>query len=80
MPRRGRRLDRRQRQDPPVVLQRRAEPAVAGAGRRSGRVRLVARHSGKCLDVTGHSTADGARLIQYACGGGQNQQFTRNAT
>ncbi|MFJ8958333.1 RICIN domain-containing protein [Lentzea sp. NPDC102401] len=28
---------------------------------------LVARHSGKCLDVNGISTAAGARIIQWAC-------------
>ena len=43
----------------------------------SGYVQLVARHSGKCLDVTGYSTADGARVIQYACGTGANQQWQR---
>jgi hypothetical protein len=37
---------------------------------------LVARHSGKCLDVTSNSTADGARSLQYTCGGGSNQRFT----
>jgi hypothetical protein len=37
----------------------------------------VARHSGKCLDVTSASTANGARLIQYTCGSGGNQQFKR---
>jgi hypothetical protein len=37
---------------------------------------LVARHSGKCLDVTSNSTADGARTLQYTCGSGLNQRFT----
>ena len=32
-------------------------------------------HSGKCLDVTGASAADGAQIIQYGCHGGPNQQF-----
>lgn len=40
---------------------------------------LVARHSGKCLDVLNRSTADGARLIQWPCGTGANQQFQRPA-
>jgi len=38
--------------------------------------RLVARHSGKCLDVSGASTADGASVIQWTCSGGTNQQWS----
>ena len=45
----------------------------------NGYFRLVARHSGKCLDVKDASTADGARLIQWPCGTGTNQQFQRTA-
>jgi hypothetical protein len=37
---------------------------------------LVARHSGKCLDVTSGSTADSARTLQYPCGTATNQRFT----
>lgn len=37
----------------------------------------MARHSGKCLDVKDASTANGARLIQWTCGTGVNQQFQR---
>ncbi|MDX3129445.1 RICIN domain-containing protein [Streptomyces europaeiscabiei] len=36
---------------------------------------LVARHSGKCLDVSDNSAADGAVALQYTCGGGLNQQW-----
>jgi hypothetical protein len=36
---------------------------------------LVARHSGKCVDVTGNSAADGASVLQHTCGGGLNQQW-----
>lgn len=32
-------------------------------------------NSGKCLDIQGGSTANGARLVQYACHGGANQRF-----
>jgi hypothetical protein len=39
----------------------------------------VARHSGRCLDVTSGGTADGVRLIQYACGTGANQQWLSRA-
>jgi mannan endo-1,4-beta-mannosidase len=57
----------------------------------AARGRLIARHSGKCLDVTGASTANHALLQQFTCGtgslkikaliqqydcwGGSNQQF-----
>ena len=38
-------------------------------------VEIVARHSGKCLDVSGQSTADSARLQKYTCWGGANQRW-----
>ncbi|WP_030338633.1 RICIN domain-containing protein [Streptomyces sp. NRRL S-1022] len=38
---------------------------------------LKARASGKCLDVSGASTADSAALITYTCNAGTNQQWTR---
>lgn len=34
-----------------------------------------AKHSNKCFDIQGASTASGARLIQYSCHSGSNQQF-----
>ncbi|PAZ09467.1 hydrolase [Streptomyces sp. SA15] len=37
--------------------------------------RIVNRHSGKCLDVSGASGADGADVIQWTCNGGTNQQW-----
>ena len=40
-----------------------------------GYSRLVARHSGKCLDVSGESTEDGASVIQWQCHSGANQQW-----
>ncbi|NJP48427.1 RICIN domain-containing protein [Actinacidiphila epipremni] len=36
---------------------------------------LVARHSGKCLDVADNSAADGATVTQWGCNGGLNQQW-----
>lgn len=48
-------------------------------GRGDGYVRVLARRSGKCLDVANASTANGARLIQWPCGTGANQQFQRTA-
>ncbi|MER6122181.1 RICIN domain-containing protein [Streptomyces sp. NPDC001795] len=41
----------------------------------SGFFRLENRRSGKVLDVTGGSTADGAGLIQWGWSGSQNQQW-----
>ncbi|MET9674540.1 RICIN domain-containing protein [Streptomyces sp. NPDC006482] len=37
---------------------------------------LISGSSGKCLDVTAASLADGAAVTQYACGSQHNQQFT----
>lgn len=40
-----------------------------------GAVTLTARHSGRCMDVIGQSTADGAEVAQYGCNGGLNQRW-----
>ncbi|MBC8084481.1 MAG: cellulase family glycosylhydrolase [Hymenobacter sp.] len=45
----------------------------------NGTYRIVARHSGKVLDVAGRSTADGAAVAQYPYGGGTNQQWSVQA-
>jgi hypothetical protein len=37
---------------------------------------LQLENSGKCLDVIGSSTADGALVQQYSCSGAANQQWT----
>jgi len=37
---------------------------------------LIAKHSGKCLDVAGVGTGNGTNIIQYDCHGGPNQQWT----
>ena len=42
----------------------------------SGYYQIKSVASGKCLDVSGRSTADGANVIQYSCGSGTNQQFS----
>jgi len=42
----------------------------------AGSYELVARHSGKCLDVSGLSSDDGALVIQWTCNGGLNQRWT----
>lgn len=44
-----------------------------------GYVRIVARHTGKLLDVEGASIYDGAQVIQYTGHGGANQQWLRRA-
>lgn len=36
---------------------------------------LLARHSGKAMDINGASTADGATVVQWTPGTGTNQQF-----
>ncbi|MFF4016359.1 RICIN domain-containing protein [Streptomyces sp. NPDC001843] len=36
---------------------------------------LIARHSGKCADVTGQSLWQGAQIKQYGCNGGTNQKY-----
>ncbi|UXY30703.1 RICIN domain-containing protein [Streptomyces sp. HUAS TT20] len=40
-------------------------------------VNIKARTTGKCLDVSGASTANSAAIITYTCNGGTNQQWTR---
>jgi hypothetical protein len=42
---------------------------------RSGYVTAVNLNSGKCLDVTGRSTANGAVVQQWTCNGGTNQEW-----
>ncbi len=36
---------------------------------------FVARHSGKCVDVSDNSATNGATILQYTCNGGLNQQW-----
>lgn len=43
-----------------------------------GAYHFVSRHSGKCLDVPGASTADGVQLQQYTCNGTAAQSFRIN--
>ncbi len=62
-------------------------PLLDPAGAASGYVQIVAAHSGKCLDVTGGATNDGAPVQQWDCqdpttaldpaaGGNQSWRFT----
>jgi glucosylceramidase len=41
----------------------------------AGNYRFIARHSNKCLDVRGVSTADGGLLQQYLCNNNVAQSF-----
>ncbi len=49
-------------------------------GSLSGYYQLVARHSGKCLDVSGESQDDLAPVIQWDCHTGENQQWNLEST
>ncbi|MEU4877298.1 RICIN domain-containing protein [Streptomyces sp. NPDC021608] len=42
-------------------------------------VNVKSRAGGKCLDVSGASTANSAAVITYTCNGGANQQWTRGS-
>ncbi|MFD8501597.1 RICIN domain-containing protein [Streptomyces sp. NPDC059687] len=44
-----------------------------------GAYHFVNRHSGKCLDVPGASTADSVQLTQYTCNGTAAQRFQMSA-
>ena len=46
----------------------------------AGTYELIARHSGKCLDVYGASTDDAATIIQWPCHGGPNQRWRLEPT
>jgi uncharacterized protein (DUF1800 family) len=52
----------------------------SGSGPAPGVYELVARHSGKCLDVAGASLEAGARIIQWSCHSGDNQRWTVEAS
>lgn len=41
----------------------------------NGEYEVVARHSGKCLDVPGSSTANGTNIIQFTCNHTTNQRW-----
>lgn len=49
----------------------------ASSGLESGRTyEMSAKHSGKCLDVSGASNNTGANIYQWDCHGGPNQRWT----
>nr|WP_254330383.1 RICIN domain-containing protein [Corallococcus exiguus] len=46
----------------------------------TGAYRLVNKASGRCVDINGPSTADGATIHQWACHTGTSQQWSMEAT
>ncbi|MDG9706570.1 carbohydrate-binding protein, partial [Streptomyces sp. DH37] len=50
--------------------------STSGGGTRSGEVRGV---NGKCLDVDGSQTADGTKVLLWACNGTSAQRWTVSA-
>ena len=62
-----------------------ADPAHRATALATGptTTKIVAEHSGKCLNVEGGPTAtqDGARIVQWTCNGASNEDWTlvRNA-
>ncbi|WP_426502374.1 lectin [Dactylosporangium sp. McL0621] len=51
-----------------------------GTGGPTSGVEVVGGQSGRCLDVSGQSTANGAQVQLYDCWGGANQRFTATAS
>ncbi|TFH52534.1 MAG: hypothetical protein E4G89_01470 [Methanothrix sp.] len=51
------------------------DPTADFGGKIQGYYRIKAKHSGKCLDVTGSSQENGAEIIQWPCHSGNNQKF-----
>lgn len=51
-------------------------PGGGGGIVANGTYRVIARHSGKALDVINHQTGDGSNVAQWAYGGGNNQRWT----
>ncbi|QSB16044.1 RICIN domain-containing protein [Natronosporangium hydrolyticum] len=60
--------------DPPAADEA-AEPTSEPAPPAPSAVLLIAAHSGKCAEVFGLRTHDGARAVQWDCHGGDNQHF-----
>jgi alpha-L-fucosidase len=67
------------------ITSSRAAPAIAeiglfrrpGGGQQNGAI--VGGQSGRCIDINGGSTANGARAQLWDCNGGTNQQWNVNA-
>src|SRR5262245_6895658 len=60
---------------PEVETEVLGEAEGAFSSLRGSQLVFVARHSDKCMDVSGGSTSDHAPLIQYDCHLSPNQQF-----
>jgi arabinan endo-1,5-alpha-L-arabinosidase len=46
----------------------------------SGYYQIKSVSTGKCLNVSGNSSSDGANIVQYTCGTANNMQFSFNRT
>jgi hypothetical protein len=57
---------------PQLTIDTAAGSVQPGTG---GTTTLVARHSGKCLDVTSGATGNGTAVKQFSCNGGANQRW-----
>ena len=55
------------------AIKRGADPGQIIA---NGTYKVIARHSSKALDVSGGNTAEGADVVQWTYGGGNNQRWT----
>lgn len=53
--------------------------SLSGGSGPTGAVQLVAKSSGKCLDVPAKSTSEGVNLDQWSCSGATNQQWNLTA-
>ena len=51
------------------------EPGSGGGGVAGRTWTVAAQHSGKLVDVSGASTADGAQVVQWSATGGNNQKW-----
>lgn len=51
-------------------------PGGGGGIIANGTYKIIARHSGKALDVASGGTADGSNVLQWPYGGGNNQRWT----
>lgn len=55
-------------------------PALPNNGAAVTPMRFVNKQSGLCMDVDRANAADGSNVLQWTCNGGQNQQWSYDAT
>ncbi len=64
---------------PPPAASSAPAPASSTASFTTAPMQIIAKNSGKCLDVTSISKTEGARIQQYDCWGGPNQLWDFSA-